>query len=215
MEKVVLFDWGGIVESHRSGEYNFFTATENMIKTLTNNQYKKDIIEEWNRCNKVTDKLITEINNMEDINLWFNNLKNSFNFDCSFEEFVKIYKYEYSKVIYYKDVVEFAHSLKNKCKIGILSNLCFLDKERINLHYDLSKFDYVFLSFELKCKKPDKQIYEKVEKQLQIENKNILFIDDKKENIDAANNRGWTTCMAYGYELDKIKKSVNDFLNSK
>ena len=51
MEKVVLFDWGGIVESHRSGEYNYFTATENIIKILTNNQYKKDIIEEWNKCN--------------------------------------------------------------------------------------------------------------------------------------------------------------------
>lgn len=117
------------------------------------------------------------------------------------------------KVDYYKEVVEYAHSLKDKCKIGILSNLSYLDKERIDRQVNLNMFDYVWLSFDLKCRKPDEIIYEKVEVDLKCENKNILFIDDTLVNIEIAKKRGWNTCHASGYELDKIKESVEAFLN--
>ena len=55
--------------------------------------------------------------------------------------------------------------------------------------------------------------YEIVEKDCNIEPKNMLFIDDSKENIEVANKRGWNTCLATGHELDKIKDSINNFLN--
>ena len=54
----------------------------------------------------------------------------------------------FDKVDYYKDVVEFEKSLKNKCYIGILSNLNIYDKDRIDKQLGLKDYDYVFLSFE-------------------------------------------------------------------
>ena len=39
-----------------------------------------------------------------------------------------------------------------------------------------------------------------------------IYIDNK-DNIEMAKACGWNTCMAFGYELDKIKNSVNKFLN--
>ena len=42
---------------------------------------------------------------------------------------------------------------------------------------------------------------------------NIMFIDDTTLNIENAKSRGWNTCQAQGFELDKIKASVNQFLN--
>ena len=128
---------------------------------------------------------------------------------------VKTDEEELSTVKYYNDVVEFAHSLKDRCKIAILSNLTPFDKKRINDQYDLNKFDYVYLSFEIGLKKPNKDIYKYVLNNLKIEPKEILFIDDDTNNILAAKECGWNTCQAYGYELDKIKTAVYEFLNTK
>ena len=122
---------------------------------------------------------------------------------------------ELTSVKYYKDVVEFAHSLKDKCKIAILSNLMLFDKKRIDDQYDLSKFDYVYLSFELGMRKPNKKIYEYVLNDLNVKPENILFIDDDYNNIVSARECGWNTCQAFGYELDRIKDDVHKFLEEK
>jgi HAD superfamily hydrolase (TIGR01509 family) len=87
-----------------------------------------------------------------------------------------------------------------------------LDKNRINKHYNLSKFDFVWLSFELGCRKPDEKIYKIVEEQCKISIKNILFIDDTLANIETAKQIGWNVCLATGLEFDKIKESVYKFL---
>lgn len=47
---------------------------------------------------------------------------------------------------------------------------------------------------------------------MKISPKNILFIDDDTNNILIAKECGWNTCQAFGYELDKIKSSVEEFL---
>ena len=42
--------------------------------------------------------------------------------------------------------------------------------------------------------------------------KKYLFIDDTEENLITAQKRGWNICQANGYEIDKIKECVNEFL---
>ena len=124
----------------------------------------------------------------------------------------KIYIEEFSKVSYYKDVVSYAHSLKNKCKIGILSDLTIFDKSRIDMQYELKQFDYVYLSFELGMRKDSTNIYEYVTDDLNINPKYILFIDDDINNIKRAKSCWWNICLARGVN-DKIIKSVDKFLN--
>ena len=41
--KIVIFDWGGIIESHRKGEYNLDVAVENLIKHF-NPKENKNIV---------------------------------------------------------------------------------------------------------------------------------------------------------------------------
>ena len=77
---------------------------------------------------------------------------------------------------------------------------------------DLKKFNYVFLSFKIGHRKPEDEAYEIVEQTTNIEPENMLFIDDSKENLEVAKQRGWKTCNAFGYELDKIKEAVDKFL---
>ena len=62
------------------------------------------------------------------------------------------------------------------------------------------------------CKAWWKNIYKIGEEECKIKPENILFIDDSKENIETAKKLGWNTCNAYGYELDKIKEKVEEFL---
>ncbi len=211
-DKIVIFDWGGVIESHKEGEYNIRVAASkfrNYFGISKESTGVEDIFDI-----DINGKKIGECNKLE-IELWYERLNSMFNMKCSFNEFCKVYNGEYSKIYYYKDVVDFAHSLKQYCKIGILSNLIYLDKQRLNMQVNLKEFDYVWLSFELGPRKPDERIYKVVEEQCKIKPNNIMFIDVREDNIEVARNRGWNTCNATGPELDKIKESVNSFLNSK
>ena len=212
--KIIIFDWGGVVESHSKNEYNCFTAKINTINRLAMKQLEERVIlKKCNECNyDENGKCISEISTEKEIQEWFNKMKKAFNLQCNYSTFYNVYQEEFDKVEYYKDVVKFTHSLKNKCLIGILSNLVSLDKPRINRHFDLSKFDYVWLSFEMNCKKPNEEIYIMVENDCRIKPENILFIDDTKENIEVAKKRKWNVCHTDGHRLDKIQKSVNTFL---
>ena len=207
--KIVIFDWGGVIESHKEGEYSIDRAIINLIKHFNSNEDETTIVERYH-AQSVED--ITYHIYLEN-DRWFEKIKEEFNLECNSEEFYDYYIKEFDKIEYYKDVVEFAHSLKDRCKIAILSNLGSLDKQRLDKQVDLKEFNFVWLSFELNCRKPKDKIYEIVEKDCNIEPKNMLFIDDSKENIEVANKRGWNTCLATGHELDKIKNSINEFLN--
>ena len=211
MSKVIIFDWGGVVESHENNLQDLKEAKIRMIKKLNSNLSDEEILAGW------TDKTSTGIlmganNDPENIKDWVNLVQYNMGIRISFDEFKRLYEEELSSVKYYKEVVDFAHSLKNRCKIAILSNLMPFDKKRIDNQYDLDEFDYVYLSFEIGLKKPDKQIYEYVLNDLKIDANDILFIDDDTDNISMAKECGWNTCQAFGYELDKIKKSVEEFL---
>lgn len=214
MTKVVIFDWGGIVESHENDMQDLKAAKIRLIKRYNNNISEKDILEKWPE--KTSKGLsVGAISKIEDITEWYNLIQKNMNINVPFMEFKKSYEEEYSKVKYYKDVVTYVHSLKNKCTTAILSNLTYFDKKRINDQYDLSQFTKIYLSFEIGMRKPDGEIYEYVLKDLDVNPKDILFIDDNTDNILTAQECGWNTCQAYGYELDKIKHCVDNFLNLK
>ena len=87
------------------------------------------------------------------------------------------------------------------------------DKKRLDRQVGLSNYDYVFLSFELKCRKPNQEIFEKVQSNIPFSKEDILFIDDRIENVNAAKKFGWNAFCVTGLELDKIKKVCNDFLS--
>jgi len=206
-EKLIIFDWGGVIESHNDQEYCIKKATIDFFKSFKLNMEDEQIYENFKYC-------CNNVQNHSDKEELFESLKNTFNLTCNIEEFVEKYNTIISRVEYYKDVVDYAHSLKDKCKIGILSNLTPFDKYRINNQVNLSKFDYVWLSFELNCRKPNEKIYNIVESFIDIPSDNILFIDDLARNLEIPKSRGWNTCQAFGFELDKIKESVDNFLKN-
>lgn len=211
MNKVVIFDWGGIVESHEYDMKDLNDAKIRMIKRIDSSLSDEEILSKW--INKTPDGVnIGTVSDLKEVKRYVEFLQKSLGINISYKDFVNLYEEEFKAVKYYKDVVDYAHSLKSRCKIAILSNLMYFDKKRINDQYDLSKFDYIYLSFEIGMRKPDEKIYKYVLDDLKVKPEDILFIDDDYQNILAAKKCGWNTCLAFGYELDKIKKSVDDFL---
>ncbi|MEW2914050.1 HAD family phosphatase [Leisingera sp. JC11] len=57
----------------------------------------------------------------------------------------------------------------------------------------LRGFDRTFVSAHLKCIKPEPEIYAILERETGVEPQHLLFTDDRPENIEAADARGWQT----------------------
>lgn len=212
-EKIVIFDWGGVIESHENGSKELQDAKINLIKKYSPNMKEEDILKKWSY--QLENGLwISETSDLPIIKKWLQNLEEKMNISVPLKEFASSYKEAFQSISYYRDIVEYAYSIKEKCQIGLLSNLSMLDYERLTKQVDLTRFDKVYLSFELGCRKPNKEIYEYVMQDLKCDIGDILFIDDDTTNIAMAKKYGWNTCQAYGYELEKIKTKVQAFLEN-
>ena len=74
----------------------------------------------------------------------------------------------------------------------IFSNTSELHFTHIQRHYPfVSQFDGYFLSYELGVMKPDDAAYAAVEKTIGCRASQLLYIDDRVENIEAGARRGW------------------------
>ena len=71
----------------------------------------------------------------------------------------------------------------------------------------LKKFSRIFLSYQLKMKKPDWEIYEFVAKKLQARPQQCLFIDDMLENVEAAKQVGFN-CIHF-IDAGQLEKNLS------
>lgn len=96
--------------------------------------------------------------------------------------------------------LEFLKQLKSegRFKLVLLSNTNNIHinfvKSTVPFYEDFKAcFDWFFLSQEIKLRKPNTDIYKYILKTTNIKAENALFIDDTKENTDAAETLGITT----------------------
>ena len=202
--KLILFDWGNIVESHTTG-YSCRDAWDKLFLECGYEGPEKI----FGLLGKYR---LTCIKNSNEFAKIYEQIKSEFSLNKTYEEFVDIYKKTFENIDYYKEVALYETSLKDKCYIGILSDLTIFDIDRLDKQVNLSLYDYVFLSCKLGLKKPEVEIFQKVQSQLSFAKKDILFIDDRSDNIQTAKDFGWNTLQATGLELDKIKQKCQEFL---
>lgn len=205
--KLILFDWGNIVEivSNTEGKYSCRQAFQDLFKACG---YKGD----KEIFTNLSHYKVSSIPNVEEFEKAFNEMKIEFNLNVDFKKFVELYDFYFDKIDYYKDVRDYEVSLKDKCYIGIFSNLTIFDKKRLDKEVGLDNYDYIFLSFEFADKKPNESIFIEVSKKIPFNSNDILFIDDREDNIEMAKSIGWNTLQATGLELDKIKEVCDKFI---
>jgi putative hydrolase of the HAD superfamily len=101
-----------------------------------------------------------------------------------------------------KTRISFLKNLRKEYKIALLSNTNQIHLEWVREHllkehgltieaFEKECFDHVFYSHDVKSRKPDLEIFLKVEKETGIEGMDILFIDDLFKNIVGARDAGW------------------------
>jgi len=109
-----------------------------------------------------------------------------------------------------KKAIEIIKKLKRQdYKVAVLSNVTdmYTNHHRDRKDYDL--FSFVFLSFELRMRKPEKEIYEYVINKMNVKFEECIFIDDKEVNLVTARKLGMKTILFQSAEqLEKELKKL-------
>lgn len=205
-KKLILFDWGHVIQNGSSNKCTVEYAREMVCRDMKPTNYSKfmkifDLNDFWTLNNNNFKAFIT------------NSLIQSGS-TKNYDDFVQSYFKQNGKIPYFEDTIKLIESIQNmdNCYIGILSNISELDIVQLKEHLNLNKFDYLFLLAYTGIQKPNNMAYINVEKKVKVPANNILFIDDSLENIKAANKRGWKTCLATGNNISKIKIEISAFL---
>lgn len=171
------------------GEINK-SLMETVIESDLWNEYDKGIITK----EELIDKYINEVPWFkDDVKKIFGNLNG----------IIKKFKY----------TDEWIDTLKNKnVRVLFLSNLSetlYLDcKKELDF---LNKMHGGILSFEAKCIKPDKKIYEKLIEEYNLTPDKCIFVDDRETNVTSGINVGFNSILFTSYEEtnDKIMKLLD------
>jgi putative hydrolase of the HAD superfamily len=92
-------------------------------------------------------------------------------------------------------------NLRRKTKVGCLSNTNSIHWDKLLRSYPfMQNFDRRFASQILGFAKPGKEIYEKTAEYLNAQPRQILFFDDKMENVETARRLGWNAHQYVGHE---------------
>ena len=195
MNKVILFDLGGVLINWQDDWlYDEISLQLNMPFNQIKSKFNSNL------CSLFESK----INEHEFWNLVLGN-DNKIDNNIISKTFLKMSSINF-------DFLNFAKSLKNNgYDIGILSNLTPETSECIENNL-LREFDYHFYSNTLKMSKPNPEIYQYVCDQ--IHSKDILFIDDKQENLDTAKLFGIDTILFSTVDFfdNIIYDKINNFI---
>ena len=91
-----------------------------------------------------------------------------------------------------EELIDFIQSLRQNYKIGLLSNGFIDARQSLSKRFPglLNVFDEVVFSSEVKMAKPDPRIYGLMLDKLGLEPENAIFVDDFRENVEAAHALG-------------------------
>ncbi len=196
MIKVIIFDFGGVLSSE--GHIRPFAEKYAQKFNISADDFYKTIKKYWN---------LARIGEIGSDDFWDGVSKeigcNRYMFKDSFLEFYKINI----------GVLEFVKKLKERYKLAILSNTFiqdFYENEIIKKYHSEKIFDYIILSSEIHMKKPDLEMFHEAIRILGIKPEECVFIDDKEENIVAAEKVGMKGILFVG--LEDLKEKLRELL---
>ncbi|MGD8744688.1 MAG: HAD family phosphatase [Candidatus Woesebacteria bacterium] len=111
------------------------------------------------------------------------------------------------------DMISLVEEIKKRdtFKLALLANTPPLMFEYIKKQVPLALFNVVIASCEVGLMKPDEKIYKLLLKKLNVEPNRCLLIDDRKDNLTAADKLGMNTIHFenYGLLLNRLKSLLN------
>ena len=196
MSKIVLFDLGGVLVNWKD-EWLFAEITKQF-------DIEHDVLKsrfDQNIGSLFTGK-VTEENFWQVVLHGYTNSKNYIIIDSLFST-----KYSINENILY----EISILKKTNVAYGLLSNITAPTRKFLDQTGLFNDFKISFFSDLLGLAKPEPEIYQYVLNSLYPEYDSILFVDDKEENITAAQKFGFETIL-YSPETE-IGSKIAQFLN--
>lgn len=200
MIKNIIFDLGNVV---------FKLKFENVIRKFTQNETEinllKSVIFESEEWIKLDDGAISK---KEAINIMISKLPENLNDICN--KIMECWTEE--GLILNNQTIDFIKSLrKHGYKTYILSNApleipIFLEKMDV-----LQYFDGKIISAVERLSKPDIKIYELLLKRFNLTPEECLFIDDRRENIEAAKKCGLNGYVFDYNKFDELLKEIKKY----
>ncbi len=107
------------------------------------------------------------------------------------------------------DVLKIIEKLKDKYELAVISNTAELHAKLIRKKGVYSHFDKVFLSYEIRIAKPQKEIFMHALKELKLNSNECVFVDNNAKNLAAAKNLGFSiinfqNAKQLAYELKSL-----------
>lgn len=128
-------------------------------------------------------------------------VKNMLNLKLSYDSFIPIWNDIFFLSPKNRSIFRLVNTLRARYKTALLSNINTLHYEYIKKNFPVfGVFDKVFLSFELGLIKPDKEIYNKVIRELEVSPREIFYTDDRADLIESAKSLGIRGCVFTGFE---------------
>ena len=195
----ILFDWGNVI-------LNFsYDLTFKKWAEITLYDYK------FFKTHFKFDKKMVEyekgnISSQE----YFKHVKQLLNISWSFETFSRGWNSIYIGIN--GKIIPLLKRLKKNYKLYLLTNTNELHTKCWKKKYSdiLDSFEGIFCSHELHSHKPEPKIFEDVLKEINIDPKYVLFVDDNKENVLSAKKAGIDGIVAFSAE--QIIKDMEELL---
>ncbi|MBI2620204.1 MAG: HAD family phosphatase [Ignavibacteriales bacterium] len=106
---------------------------------------------------------------------------------------------------------DLVRSISGRTTLGLVSNTNELHFDHCRASFPVLKsFHHFFLSYRMKCLKPDPEYYRHVVQSLDIDPPQILFVDDLPENTRAAEKAGMRALLfSTTAELERVFPSLS------
>lgn len=193
MYKAIIFDWGGVIEVldlkgfYEESSKKFNVALKTFKKAEMAGRVRMDI---------------GEIGGEE----YIDGISKACNKIISQKDFYELF---FKHVTFNEKLFDLIKKLKQTYKIFMVSNNNppFHQHMKRDTEYE-KMFDKVILSYEVKIRKPDKEIFMKTLAGTELSPNECIFIDDKAMHADAARKIGIEGIVYNNFEdlLEKLKK---------
>ena len=176
-EKVYVFDYGKVIEKPMD--------TKGLYKGLKCGVTYEEFLEYWSITENYMEAFRGCISTEEKIKRSIEKCK------CKVDEDGYFIAYKGAKMGFYEDTVDIIKELKKLGKkVCLLSNLAEIDYKILKEQFDMSLFDGLFLSYKMHKVKPEKEIFLEVIEKLMVNPSDIIFFDDRINNIQVARECG-------------------------
>ena len=222
--KLVLFDWNGVVDPVRGGNYYTYweviadamrvalyfpvdMSDDKILKLLMAAGYGDLVL-----------KCTTKESFVKALSRIFNKLPETFstrtNTDAA-KIFVTYVLKRLGNITYDKDILNFQLEIQQCCTVGLFTDIDWLNAYRIrNITFPIN-YDYTLLSHVLGVSKRNPKSFLHITDKLGYRPENIMLVDDSETNISLANDVGWHI-LHYNskvYNIDFLHHKLNVFLH--